>query len=251
MITDPWFYAAAIPAVLIFAISKGGFGGGLGLMAVPMMALVVSPIQAAAIMLPILCIMDATGFWAFRGKWSWYDLKLLLPATMLGLFAGFLLFEYMSPPLLRLILGTVALVFTLHHWLTRYFANKEQQPFPDIVAYIAAAGAGFTSFIAHSGGPFINMYLLRRNLDRTTYVATTVFYFMVVNYVKVVPYAVLGQFDSTNLLTALVLMPLAPVGVYTGYWLHKNISDRLFFQIAYTLLFVVGLRLIYDGLTGL
>ena len=148
-------------------------------------------------------------------------------------------------------IGIVAVLFTLRHWVSKVLGKEQEGAYSAPVAYLAAAGAGFTSFIAHAGGPFVNMYLLRRNLDRTTYVATTVFFFLVVNYIKVVPYAWLGQFDKTNLLTALVLIPLAPIGVYAGYWLHTRVSDRVFFQIAYTLLFIVGLRLIYDGITGL
>ena len=105
MITDPWFYAAAIPAVLLFGIAKGGFGGSLGVVAVPLMALIISPIQAAAILLPILCLMDLMSLWAYRGQWVWSELRVLLPASMLGIIAGTILFGYMSPALIRLLVG--------------------------------------------------------------------------------------------------------------------------------------------------
>ena len=112
--------------------------------------------------------------------------------------------------------------------------------------------AGFTSFIAHAGGPPASMYLLRRPLNRTEFVATAVFFFAVVNYVKLVPYAWLGQFDTTNLATSLVLAPAAPLGVLIGVYLHKRVSDRiLFLRVVYVLLFLVGLKLIWDGLPGL
>ena len=94
------------------------------------------------------------------------------------------------------------------------------------------------------------MYLLRRGLNRTEFVATTVVFFSVVNYVKLVPYGWLGQLDSSNMSTSLVLAPLAPVGVVIGVWLHNNVSDRMFFRIAYTMLFAVGCKLMYDGLTA-
>jgi len=251
LITDPWFYAAAIPAVLLFGISKGGFGGGLGTLAVPLMALVISPIRAAAILLPLLCLMDIVSVWEYRRKWIWPELAVLLPASLLGIGLGTLLFEYMSASIIRLVVGTVAVSFTVHYWLSvRGRGTSALANFPRAVGAVFGATAGFTSFVAHSGGPPINMYLLRRSLNRTDFVATTVLFFAVVNYVKLIPYAWLGQLAMGNLMTSLVLSPLAPTGVLIGVYLHKRVSDRFFFGFVYLLLFAVGLRLIYDGLTS-
>ena len=252
VIDDPWFYAAAIPAVMLFGISKGGFGGSFGGIAVPLIALVVSPLQATAILLPILCLMDVQALIIYRGRWVWHELRILVPASLLGIGIGTLIFEYMSPAFIRLILGIVSIIFTLNHWF--YLTTKgnlERSTYPPVVGVIAGATAGFTSFIAHAGAPPLDMYLLRRKLDRTAFVGTTVGFFAIVNYVKLVPYAWLGQLDISNLSTALVLSPFAPVGVGLGVWLHKRTSDRIFFHLVYTLLFVVGLKLLYDGMTGL
>ena len=252
LITDPWFYAVAIPAVLLFGISKGGFGGGLGTAAVPLMALVISPMQAAAILLPILCVMDLVALWKFRGKWIWPELHVLLPASLLGILIGTMLFEYMSAAVVRLIVGVVAITFTLHFWINKRRKDKvELADFPRSYGVFGGSVAGFTSFVAHSGGPPISMYLLRRPLGRTDFAATTIVFFAVVNYVKLVPYAWLGQFNSDNLATSAALVILAPIGVLTGAWLHKNISDRFFFALVYVLLFAVGLKLIYDGATSI
>jgi uncharacterized membrane protein YfcA len=251
MITDPMFYAVAVPAILIFGISKGGFGGGLGVLAIPLMALVMSPIQAAAILLPILCFMDLFGLWAYRGKWVSHELVLLIPASLLGIGIGTLLFEYMSPAIIRLLLGIIAIVFTLQYWLKRNNQSVGSRNFSSAMAIAAAGTAGFTSFVAHAGAPPLNMYLLQRGLDRTRFVGTSVVFFAVVNYVKLIPYTWLGQFDRSNLLTALALAPLAPIGIYAGVWLHHRVSDRFFFRFVYVLLFVVGIKLIFDGVTGL
>jgi uncharacterized membrane protein YfcA len=252
LITDPWFYVAAVPAVLLFGISKGGFGGGLGTAAVPLMALVVSPIQAAAILLPILCVMDLVALWKFRGKWVWPELRILLPASLLGILVGTLLFEYMSAAVVRLIVGVVAISFTLHYWINKQRTNSGELPaYPMSYGIYGGSVAGFTSFVAHSGGPPISMYLLRRPLDRTDFAATTILFFAVVNYVKLVPYAWLGQFDSANLATSAALVILAPIGVLIGAWLHARVSDRFFFTLVYVLLFAVGIKLVYDGVAGL
>lgn len=252
MITDPWFYAAAIPAVLLVGMSKGGFGGGLGTLAVPLIALVISPVQAAGILLPILCLMDLFGLWAYRGRWVWPELRVLLPASLAGIAIGTLSFEFMRPALIRLLVGAVAIVFTFHYLVARHGGRRATLPdYPRPVGIAAGAVAGFTSFIAHAGGPPVSMYLLRRPLDRTDFVATTVLFFTVVNYTKLVPYAWLGQLASGNLLTSLVLAPLAPIGVAAGVYLHRRVSDRLFFGIVYVLLAAVGVKLVWDGVAGL
>ena len=251
MITDPWFYVAAVPAVLLFGIAKGGFGGGLGVLAVPLMALVVSPLQAAAVLLPILCLMDLVGLWAYRGRWLWPELQILVPASLVGIAAGTLLFGYMSAATVRIIVGIVAIAFAVHYvYSMRHKPGSELPYFPPAVGVAAGATGGFTSFIAHAGGPPISMYLLRRPLDRTDFVATTVLLFAVINYVKLLPYGWLGQLSAENLLTSLVLAPLAPLGVYAGVWLHRRVSDRFFFRLMYVVLFAVGCRLLYDGITA-
>lgn len=252
VITDPWFYTVAVPAVLLFGISKGGFAGSFGIVAVPMMALVVSPMQAAAILLPILCVMDLVALWRFRGEWVSAELRLLLPASLVGIGAGTLLFGYLSPAAVRLVLGGLAILFTLHFWLHRWRSmHVRPANFPEIYGLVAGSAAGFTSFIAHAGGPPFSMYLLRRPLDRTAFAATAIVFFAVVNYVKLVPYAWLGQLSAENLATSAALVILAPVGVLIGEWLHRRISDRAFFAIAYLLLFAVGLKLVLDGVMGM
>lgn len=251
LITDPWFYVAAVPAVLLIGLSKGGFGGGLGTLAVPLLALVISPVQAAGILLPILCLMDLFSLWAFRRLWIWPELRVLLPASLVGIVVGTLLFEYLSPAVIRLLVGAVALLFTAHYLFTRHGSRQSLPDFPRPVGIAAGAVAGFTSFIAHAGGPPVNMYLLRRPLNRTDFVATTVLFFTVVNFTKLIPYAWLGQLAPGNLLTSLVLAPLAPIGVYAGVYLHKRVSDGFFFGMVYVLLAAVGVKLIWDGLAEL
>lgn len=252
MLTDPWFYVAAIPAVLLFGIAKGGFGGAFGVVAVPLMSLVMSPVQAAAIVLPILCLMDLMTLWAWRGRWVWSELRILLPASVLGIGLGTLSFGLLEVAHVRLLVGAVALFFVGHYWWHRREApGSTPAAVPRAAGILGGAGAGFTSFIAHAGGPPISLYLLRRPLNKSEFVATTAVFFAVVNYVKLVPYAWLGQLSAENLTASLVLAPFAPIGIASGVWLHNRISDRVFFRWAYLLLFAVSLKLLSDGLGGL
>jgi hypothetical protein len=248
LVSDPLFYAAAVPAVLLFGISKGGFGGGLGILAVPLLSLIVSPVQAAAILLPVLCCLDLIGLWAYRGKWDIHNLRILIPASILGIIIGTLLFRYMSEELIKLLLGIIAILFTLDYWFRPAHGAAAAPARPNVLfGSIAAAVGGFTSFIAHSGGPPISMYLLPQRMQRTRFVATTVLLFAVINYVKLIPYSWLGLFHGNNLLTSLVLVPAAVIGFLAGIWLHNHVSEALFYRVCYVFLLIVGIKLVLDS----
>ena len=251
MIDNPWFYAAAIPGVLITGISKGGFGGGLGVLAVPMMALVIDPVLAAAIMLPILCAMDIIGAVAYRRSIDWRNLRILVPAALVGIAIGTASFRYLDAAAIRLLVGTLAVGFAADHWLRGRLATAEPKGRSATKGGIWGSMAGFTSFLAHAGGPPVSVYLLPQRLNRTLFVGTTVYFFIIVNYVKLIPYAWLGQLSVANLAVTAVLLPLAPIGMLLGLWLHKHVSDTLFYQVCYILLAVTGMKLLWDGVTGL
>jgi len=249
-IHDPWFYAVAVPAVILYGISKGGFGGGLGILSVPIMSLVISPVQAAAILLPILCLMDLFGLWAYRYQWDAVNLRILIPGAIIGIFIGTLLFSYLTPEIIKLLLGGIAILFTLDYWSRGIRKKQDQGGKPSLWGILAGITGGLTSFIAHSGAPPISMYLLPQRMPRTQFVATTILLFTVINYVKLIPYSWLGLLRVSNLTTSVILMPVAIAGVLSGIWLHNKVSDIIFYRICYVFLFIVGLKLVYDGILG-
>jgi uncharacterized membrane protein YfcA len=250
LISDPLFYAVVIPAILLMGISKGGFGGGVGLIATPMVALVTTPTRAAAILLPILCAMDVVGVIAYRRSWDPVNMRILLPGSVVGILLGTATFRFLDESLIRLLLGALALGFVLRYWLARTPQQQPTAPSRRAGSFWAAL-SGFTSFVAHAGGPPLSVYLLPQNMDKTLFVGTTVVYFTFVNYLKLVPYSLLGQFSGENLLTSLVLSPLAPLGMWLGIWLHRRIDEKLFYQAIYLMLAAVGLKLLYDGVAAL
>ncbi len=247
MLTDPWFFVAAVPALLIIGISKGGFGGGLGVVGVPMMALVISPTQAAAILLPVLCLMDLVGLYSYRGDWDRSLMRVLAPGAVAGIVLGAFTFAITSEDAVRLIVGGIAVGFTVWQWGVRRLV-EERRAQPSVIAGSFWAGvSGYTSFIAHAGGPPVSVYLLPLRLNKTTFVGTTVVYFTVVNYAKLIPYGLLGQFDATNLATSAVLLPLAPLGVWLGVVLHRRMQEGALYAVVYAALLVTGLKLLWDG----
>ncbi len=246
-IDNPWFYAAAIPAVLVSGVSKGGFGGGLGILAVPLMAMTVSPLEAAAIVAPLLCLMDVFGLKSYWGTWHRRIIFAMVPGALVGMALAALTFGSIDEATIRLIIGGIALVFSLQYWM-QHIAPLTRLPMPTWLGPFVGAISGFVSFIAHAGGTPVQIFLLAQRLDKTLYVGTTVVFFAVLNYIKIVPYAGLGLFTWDNLATALVLAPLAPLGMWLGFWLHGRVPQELFYRLCYSFLVIVGAKLVADGL---
>jgi uncharacterized membrane protein YfcA len=247
------FYPVAVVAILLTGINKGGFATGAGGIAVPLMSIYIAPAQAAGIMLPILCAMDLFGVHAWRGRGSRLHLVALVPGAIVGIAIGGIAFGTMSANAVRLVVGLIAVVFAVNQVLRigeRIAARfaRERPPPGRIAGAVWGAMSGFTSTLAHAGGPPYAVYILPQKLDRATLVATSALFFLVVNYTKIVPYAILGQLDFTNLGTSLLFAPLAPLGIWLGVWLHRRISDVTYFRITYALLFATGLKLVWDAL---
>lgn len=250
MLLSPAFYLLAVIAILIVGISKGGFGGGLGMVAVPLMSLVISPFDAAAILLPMLCIMDVAGLRAYWKRWDPQNLWIILPGGILGVLVATLTYRWVDEQMLRLLIGVIAVAFALNYYSQAWRRERPARQASRVSGGFWSAVAGFTSFSAHAGGPPISVYLLPQRLDKTLFVGTTVVFFAFVNYIKLVPYALLGQFRPEILLNALLLAPVAVAGVYLGLWLHHHLSERWFYRLCYALLLLTGLRLLQQGLAG-
>ena len=246
----PAALAAALVAVILVGLSKGGLGGAFALMGVPVLSLVMSPVQAAALLLPVLLMMDAVGLWTWRHHRDWAVLRAMLPGAMLGIFIGWLAAAYTSEALVRLIVGLVALGFVLFAVLPRRSAAPVAGHRP-VAAWIWGSGAGFTSFVAHAGAPPFQVYTLPLRLDPKVFTGTAVVFFAVVNLVKVLPYAALRQFDPRTLWSAALLLPLAVVAVLSGAMIVRRMRAAVFYPFMYAMVGLVSLKLIHDGLRGL
>ena len=246
LITDPWFYAAAVPAVLLMGLSKSGFGGGFGSLATPLMALTIAVPQAAAIMLPLLLIMDAIGVKALFMQRDRALIRLLLPAGLLGTVLGTLLFGVLSSKTVAAVVGGLTLLFLAQRLL--FPPHADSPPPPRWLGFVLGIASGFTSFVAHAGAPPVSAYVLPLRLAPMTYTATMATFFAVVNLSKWVPYAWLGLIDWRNFSTSLVLAPMAPLGVWIGIKLLPNIRPELFYRLVYAGMFLTGVKLLWDGL---
>ena len=245
LITDPGFYAVAVPAVLLLGIGKSGFGAGLGALAVPLMALSVSVPQAAAILMPLLLVMDLLGLHAWRRHFDWTLIRFLLPFGLLGTLVGTVLFRSLDVRTVSGVVGSLTLLFLAQRLL--FPPRADSPPPPRWLGAVLTTTSGFTSFVAHAGGPPLNAYVLPLRLPPPVFTASLAVFFFAVNLSKWIPYAWLGLLDLRNMATSLVLLPLAPVGVLVGVRIAHRIDPVLFYRMVYAGMLLTGLKLVWDG----
>jgi uncharacterized membrane protein YfcA len=247
---DLTFFAIAIPAVLFAGISKGGFGSAAAFAASPFLALILEPAQAVAVMLPLLIVMDFTAVRVYWRKWDPAVAKILIFGGVPGAVLGAALVTVADPDLFRFLIGTIAVGFVLWSLAKlRGWVSTRSRPFSDRAGFGFGVGAGFTSFIAHAGGPVASIFMLTKGLTKVEYQATTVVVFWVSNLVKLVLYVALGFLSAQTLTADLYLFPFAIIGTYLGVWLNGIVPERLYFAFVYICLLCAGTKLIFDALT--
>lgn len=244
IITDPTFYLVALPAVTFLGLAKGGFAGA-GLLATPLLALYLPPLEAAALLLPILLTQDAISVWWYRRDWDPWNLKVLLPGAVIGMALAWIFAAQMSDAMLRLTVGGIGIAFCLNAWLRR--GNTEPQKKTAASGWFWGALSGFTSFLNQAGGPPFQVHVLPQRLPKMTLVGTTTIFFAVVNFLKIGPYFALGQFTTLNFATSLALLPIAVATNFFGIWLVRRTPTDLFYKIAYALVFFVSIALVWQG----
>jgi uncharacterized membrane protein YfcA len=247
---EPIFWLAAAIAVTCTGLAKGGFSG-IGMAATPFLALVVPPLQAAAIMLPILLMQDAISLWAFRREWDSWNLKVLLAGAVAGICIAWALAAYVSDAWVKLLIGVITFVFVLNRWLGLAGKAAEAIRPSAMSGMFWGVLSGFTSTLAHAGAPPMNVHLLPQKLPKMVFIGTVTIYFAAVNAIKVVPFFFLGEFTQSALLISLALMPLAIATNLAGIWVVKRIPEELFYKIAYVLMFLIALELIRQGVSAI
>lgn len=236
-------------AVVIAGLSKGGFGGGAGFVAAPLIALALPPAQAVAVMLPLLMLMDVTGLKAYWGEWDKAEAKVLMLGALPGLALGWAIFAQADGDAIKLLIGALAVGFAIFQiaqsrgWAPSGGGSRR-------MGYFWGAIAGFVSFVVHAGGPPTAIHLLARGLGKTSYQATTVLFFWAINAIKLLPYAALGLFTPQTLTLSALLAPMAVAGMLLGVWGHHRMPQGAYFLIVRVLLLGTGTKLLWDGVQG-
>jgi uncharacterized membrane protein YfcA len=248
IITEPMFYIFAIPAVIVLGLSKGGFQG-VGTASTPMLALYLPPLEAAALILPVLMTQDAISVWWYRRDWDAWNLKVMLPGALCGMALAWLLAAQVTENHVRLIVGIIGVTFCIHAFFRRALTAPEKKTAAGGVFW--GALAGFTSFMSQAGGPPFQVHILPQRLPKLTLVGTSTVFFTVVNALKIGPYFALGQFSAKNFTTSLLLLPVAIAANFFGIWLVQRTPNDLFYKIAYVLVFIISVALLWRGVQGI
>ena len=239
-----YFFYAALGSFLV-GLSKGGLPS-TGMLAVPILSLVISPIHATTLLLPVYIISDAVGVWLYRKNFSVWNVKILSLGGLIGVFFGWLMATIISEHVVTLLIGLIGLVFCLNSWLRKTNVLEPKQP-KTAPGLFWGSLAGFTSFISHAGAPPFQVYVLPQKLSKADFAGTATLVFAAINLAKIIPYQDLRPYQFSDMTDALQLIPFAIFGTYAGAVLTKKIPDKLFFLWVQIGLFLISLKLIWSA----
>lgn len=243
-----YFWVAAVIAAVFVGMGKGGMPV-VGMLSVPVLSLVISPVAAAGLMLPVYVVSDMFGLYAYRAAFDRRVLAIMLPAMTLGVGLGWATASVVPEAMVTVLVGVIGLVFALNLILRR---GNASEPLAAAVAPGVFWGAitGFTSFVSHAGGPPYQVYVLPLRLTKTVFAGTSTIAFAYVNAIKLIPYYSLGQLSIANLAVAVLLMPAAAIAVFVGVRLVKWLPEVLFFKAVTWALLLISVKLIWDGIAS-
>jgi hypothetical protein len=243
VITDPIFYLLALPAVTALGLGKGGFAG-IGMAATPLLALHLPPLQAAAIMLPLVLCQDVISVWTYRGDWDRWNVAVLSAGAVIGLGVAWAFAAQVSDNAIRLTVALIGISFVLNAWFGRGPRARKR---PSVASGMFwGALSAFTSTLIQAGAPPFQAFVLPQRLPKMTLVGTTAIFFAAVNVMKIAPYVALGQFSTDTFAASAVLLPAAVATNFLGIWLVRVTPVELFYRIAYWLVLILSLALFWQ-----
>lgn len=239
-----YFHLAALGSFAV-GLSKGGLPS-TGMLAVPILSLAISPIQATTLLLPIFIVSDAVGVWLYRKNFSAWNFKVLSVGGLCGVFVGWLMASAISETVVTFLIGLIGVVFCLNSWLKKASLLEPKKPKTHPGLFWGTL-AGFTSFISHAGAPPFQVYVLPQKLSKADFAGTATLVFAVINLAKIIPYHNLRPYQFSDMTDAIQLIPFAIFGTYAGAVLTKLIPDKLFFLWVQIGLFLISLKLMWDS----
>ena len=242
------FWAAGLIAAALVGMSKGGVPV-VGMLAVPVMALVMNPVLAAGILLPVFVVSDVFGLYAYRHAFDRRVVAIVVPGAVVGVGVGWATAAVVSEQAVTLLVGVIGFAFALI--LLRKPAVIEPKRAEVAPGLFWGGVAGFTSFVSHAGAPPYQVYALPLGMPKAVFAGTTTIAFAIINAVKLIPYYALGQLNPGNLRVAAVLALPSIIAVFAGVGLVKLMPERLFFRLVVWALLLISLKLIWDGAKGL
>jgi uncharacterized membrane protein YfcA len=240
------FIVMMIAVTFLVSISKGGLGGMAGTLSTPLLALVMPVNQALGLLLPIMLLADVFSIAFHWKRWNGRLVWLLIPGAVVGVTIGTYFITNVSTQVLKIGLAVIALLFVLYKLLEKRILGSVKYQEKNWHGWLAGTTAGFTSAMAHSGVPPISIYLMLHDVTPTVFVATSVLFYAILNWVKVPYYYFTGMFDFPRLWQIAWILPIVPFGVWFGRWLVIKVPKQIFENIILALLVITALILILD-----
>ena len=235
----------AVLAAVMVGLSKGGLPA-IGMLAVPILAMQMSPIKAAALLLPIYLLTDPVAIWLYRRDFSKPNLQVLIPAGLLGVLFGWSTASFLSDRAIGFLVGAMGIGFCLNVWFGRKPVVGGRAP-SKLKGLFWGSLSGFTSFVTHSGSPPFQIYVLPQQLPKVVFAGTSTLLFATINLAKIIPYQQLRPYSIADLQAAVWLVPFALFGTVAGAYLTKRIADVWFFRVVRMALFLVSCKLVWDA----
>lgn len=239
------FYLMAALVAFLIGLSKGGLGGTLGALATPLMALVMPSGRVIGLVLPILMFADVFAVTLHWGNWNRKLILLLLPGSLLGVTIGTFLITNAPTRTLRVLLGVIVLIFVAYKVFEKRIMAFFSYEGRDWHGLVAGMVTGFSSSLAHIGGPPVSIYLLMEKVTPSVFIATSALFFFILNWIKVPYYIYARQFDAQLMWQIAWLMPLVPLGVWVGKWAANKLDRDTFEKVIVALLGLIGVMLFF------
>ena len=246
---DPATISLTLIGVFVIAFMKGGFGGGFAIVGIPLLALVMDPLTAGALLAPLFVVMDLFALRYWKPKtWSKPDLALLLPGLVAGIAMGTVLLNILDGRAVAIAIALITLGFSGLWFMGGGEVIVRARSAPKALA--AGVGSGITTMVAHSGGPPLALYLLSLGLPKSLYAGTTSIFFTLGNVIKMAPWLWVGGASSEIWSLMAISLPVIPIGVWLGWRLHEKLDQKQLYRLCYGLLVITALKLLWSGVTG-
>ncbi|HOZ31773.1 MAG TPA: sulfite exporter TauE/SafE family protein [Tabrizicola sp.] len=246
---EVWFWVAAVVAAALVGMSKGGVPV-VGMLGVPVLALVINPVVAAGLLLPVYVVSDIFGLYAYRHAFDRRVLAIVVPGAIVGIGIGWATARVVPEAAVTLLVGLIGLAFAANILLRKPVVADPRRP-EVAPGLFWGALAGFTSFVSHAGAPPYQVYTLPLGMPKAVFAGTTTIAFSIINAVKLVPYYALGQLNLGNLKVAAILALPSVIAVFVGVRLVQMMPEKLFFRLVVWALALISVKLIWDGARGL
>jgi uncharacterized membrane protein YfcA len=229
---------------LFIGMSKTGVHG-IGMIAVPMLAIVFGGLLSSGVMLPLLCLADVMGVWYYHRHASWDHLKKLFPWAALGTLVGTVVGGMIDDQTFRMIMAiTILISVGIMVWMER--GHKEDIPHQLWFAALCGVAAGFTSMIGNLAGSVMAVYLLSMRLPKNSFIGTSAWFFMVINWFKIPLHVFFWKtIDLNTFLLDLTTLPIIALGAWLGVVIVNNLSEQTYRWFIISMTVVAALVMVF------